>query len=68
MKLMIVVDLLRSAERQIGSASVEYTVLTFVVVTVLFAPLPGLGESLVETMVAALRQFQANTTYLYSLP
>ncbi len=46
----------------------EYAVLTFVVVTVLFLPLPGLGESLVETLVSALRQFQANTTYLYSLP
>ena len=56
------------AVRQTGSASVEYTVLTFVVVTVLFLPLPGLGESLVETLVSALRQFQANTTYLYSLP
>ncbi len=56
------------AERQNGSASVEYAVLTFVIVTVLFLPLPGLGESLVETLVSALRQFQANTTYLYSLP
>lgn len=56
------------AERQKGSASVEYAVLTFVVVTALFMPLPGLGESLVETLVSALRQFQANSTYLYSLP
>ena len=55
-------------ERQNGSASVEYAVLTFVVVTTLFVPLPGLGESLVETLVSALRQFQANTTYLYSKP
>lgn len=61
-------DLQSRAARERGSASVEYTVLTFVVVTALFLPLPGLGESLVETMVSALRQFQANTTYLYSLP
>ncbi|ASJ74656.1 hypothetical protein [Granulosicoccus antarcticus] len=54
--------------RQNGSTSVEYAVLTFVVVTVLFLPLPGLGSSLVETLMSALRQFQANTTYLYSLP
>ena len=46
----------------------EYAVLTAVVVTTLFVPLPGLGESLVDTMVSALRQFQANTTFLYSLP
>lgn len=55
-------------DRQNGSTSVEYVVLTFVVVTVFFVPLPGLGESLVDTLVSALRQFQANTTYLYSLP
>ncbi len=62
------IDLLPHEKRQNGSASVEYAVLTFVVVTVLFVPLPGLGESLVETLASALRQFQANTTYLYSLP
>ncbi len=62
------IDLLPPARQQNGSASVEYAVLTFVVVTALFLPLPGLGESLVETLVSALRQFQANTTYLYSLP
>ncbi len=61
-------DPLPHANWQNGSASVEYAVLTFVVVTVLFVPLPGLGESLVETLVSALRQFQANSTYLYSLP
>ncbi|MGQ7848684.1 hypothetical protein ACUNV4_29580 [Granulosicoccus sp. 3-233] len=54
--------------RQKGSASVEYVVLTLIVVGVLFLPLPGLGESLVNTLVSALRQFQANTTYLLSLP
>ena len=56
------------ADRQHGSASIEYVVLTFIVVTAFFVPLPGVGESLVETLVSALRQFQANTTYLYSLP
>ena len=61
-------DLQTCVMRQNGSASVEYAVATFVVVTVLFLPLPGLGESLVETLVSALRHFQANTTYLYSLP
>ena len=61
-------DQVSHADSQGGSASVEYTVLTFVVVTVLFVPLPGIGESLVETVVSALRQFQANSTYLYSMP
>ena len=53
---------------QRGSASVEYVVLTLTVVATLFLPLPGLDESLVNTLVSALRQFQANTTYLLSLP
>lgn len=53
---------------QRGSASVEYVLITLVVVATLFLPLPGLDESLVNTLVAALRQFQSNTTYLYSLP
>lgn len=54
--------------RQKGATSVEYAVLTFVVVMVLFMPLPGMGSSLVETVLSAFRQFQANSTFLYSLP
>lgn len=54
--------------RQAGSASVEYVVLTVAIVAALFLPLPGLGESLVSMMVTALRDFQANTTYLLSMP
>ncbi len=56
------------SSRQRGAASVEYVVLTLMVVATLFLPLPGLDESLVNTLVSALRQFQANTTYLLSLP
>jgi hypothetical protein len=54
--------------RQRGSATVEYAVVTGVVVATLFLPLPGLGESLVDTLITALRQFQDNSTFLLSLP
>ena len=54
--------------RQKGSAMVEYSIVTLVVVFVLFTPLPGLQESLVATMLSALRQFQSHTTLLLSLP
>lgn len=56
------------ATSQRGSVSVEYVLLTLTVVGVLFLPLPGMDDSLVNTMISALRQFQANTTYLLSLP
>ena len=54
--------------RQRGAASAEYVVVTGVVVSVLFAPLPGLDGSLVEHVLAALRGFQANSTFLLSMP
>ena len=54
--------------RQIGAASAEYVVVTGVVVSVLFAPLPGLDGSLVEHVLAAFRQFQAHSTFLLSMP
>ena len=52
----------------LGSASVEYSVITLIVITVLFLPLPGLEESLVSSFVTALKQFQSNTTFLMSMP
>lgn len=54
--------------KQLGSASVEYAVVTTVVIGVLFAPLPGLDASIVDYTLDALRGFQANTTFLLSLP
>lgn len=52
----------------LGSTSVEYSVITLIVITVLFLPLPGLGDSLVSTFVSALKQFQSNSTFLMSMP
>ena len=53
---------------QRGAAMVEYSVVTLVVVGVLFLPLPGLQNSLVATVMDALRQFQSHTLLLLSLP
>ena len=52
---------------QRGSASVEYVVLSVVVVGVLFAPVSN-GMSLVDLVLGAFRQFQHNSTFLLSMP
>jgi len=54
--------------RMSGAASAEYVVVTFVIIVTLFLPLPGLGGSLLDLVMGALRGFQSNTTYLMSLP
>lgn len=52
-----------------GSASVEYAVVTFAVVTALFVvPVTPAGETALAWLLEALRLFQDNTTYLLSLP
>ena len=52
---------------QKGSASVEYVVVTVVVVGVLFAPVSD-GMSLVDLVLGAFRKFQHNSTFLLSMP
>ena len=56
-----------SVEQQ-GIVLTEYLVGTAGVAFVLFAPIPGLGESAFVYLLDALRAFQANTTYLMSMP
>ena len=51
-----------------GSASVEYSVITEILIAALFLPMPGLDDSLVSTLVTALKQFQSNSTFLMSMP
>ena len=53
-----------------GSASVEYALVTSVVIIALFVPIDGAagGQSAVGMLMDALRQFQSHTTYLLSLP
>lgn len=54
---------------QRGFTSVEYVVVTVVVIGMLFTPFPGSqGLSSVEMLLAGLRNFQMHTTYLLSLP
>lgn len=47
---------------------VEYSVVSLITVLTLFVPLPGLDESLLNTLLTAFRDYQANTTFLLSLP
>lgn len=58
----------RVISRQNGVVMTEYLVGTVGVAFALFAPIPGLGESAFVYLLDALRGFQANTTYLMSLP
>jgi len=51
-----------------GIVLTEYLVGTLVVAIALFTPVPGLGESAFGFLLDALRGFQANSTYLLSLP
>jgi len=53
---------------QRGSASVEYVLVIVAVVFVLFVPIAGEGRSVVDLLLDALRGFQANSTYLLSMP
>ena len=56
------------AEHQYGSASVEYIVLSVMIISTLFLPIPPFDVSLVDWFLSTLRAFQANSTYLMSLP
>jgi len=51
-----------------GSASIEYVVITIAMMVLLFAPFFSDGSSVVNWFLDSLRAFQANSTYLLSLP
>ena len=53
---------------QAGVVMTEYLVGSVFVAFALFAPIPGLGESAFVFLLDALRGFQANTSYLMSMP
>lgn len=55
-------------QHQSGSASIEYIVLSAMVISALFIPVPPFDVSLVDWFLDTLRAFQANSTYLMSLP
>ncbi len=54
--------------RSKGFAISEYLVVSIVLIGVLFAPLPGLGMSVVELVLDALAAYKANSLRLISMP
>ncbi|MDB3935133.1 hypothetical protein N9383_00255 [Granulosicoccus sp.] len=57
-----------AAQSQQGIVITEYVVGTLLLALVLFTPIPGIGESAFTYLLDSLRGFQANTTYLMSVP
>ena len=57
-----------AAHSQQGIVITEYVVGTLLLALVLFTPIPGIGESAFTYLLDSLRGFQANTTYLMSVP
>ncbi len=55
-------------KRQRGYILAEYVLVTAILVAALFLPVPTLGTSVVDWLLDAIRGFQANSTYLLSLP
>lgn len=53
---------------QKGSVSTEWVILTFIMVMVFFAPIPGSDQSLAGMMVEAIKGFYKNLSFLVSLP
>jgi len=56
----------RFAQR--GAASVEYVVVSLVVVAIVSVPFGTRGLSVIDLVLNALRGFQAHSTYLLSMP
>ena len=57
-----------STKEQLGLVMTEYVLATLLIGIVLFTPIPGVDESAFTFIVNALRAYQANATYLMSLP
>lgn len=59
----------RSAKIEGGYVTVEYALVTAVVVVALIAPIPGTGgESMTDLVMDTIREFQAHTTTMLALP
>lgn len=56
-------------KRQSGYITVEYAIVSAVVILALLAPIPGLpGISLVDIVMDSIREFQAHTVTMLALP
>lgn len=51
-----------------GYVTIEYAIVTSAVAVALLLPIPGIGESMVDMTLAAIRQFQEHTSAMLALP
>jgi len=60
----------RSTKAESGYVTVEYAIVTAVVVVALIAPIPGIpGDvSMTDLVMDAIREFQAHSTTMLALP
>lgn len=60
----------RNAKTERGYITVEYAIVTGVVIVALIAPIPGIpGDvSMTDLVMDAIREFQAHTTTMLALP
>lgn len=58
----------RMMHRQKGSVAVEWTMVTFMLIVVLFAPVFGENQSIMGLLMDSIRGFYENSSLLYSLP
>lgn len=59
----------RHALQESGYITVEYAIVTAVVILVLLAPIPGLpGISVVDIVMDSIREFQSHTASMLALP
>jgi len=54
--------------KQKGHVASEWVIVTFLMITALFAPIPGTDQSLVGLMMQSIREFHASNSFLLSLP
>jgi len=54
--------------KQNGHITIEWVMVTFVMIIALFAPIPGTDQSAVGLMMQSIRDFHASNSFLLSLP
>ncbi len=58
----------RRIYKQKGSVAVEWTMVTFMIILVLFAPVFEENQSIMGLLMDSIKGFYGNTSLLYSLP
>lgn len=51
-----------------GYVTVEYAIVTAAGILALITPIPGVGSSMIEIVMFAIKSFQAHTTSMLALP